>query len=146
MQLADIFKYNYIKFIYSEKATKLCEIFTLLFFRWIELRIVIWHIFWESGAKLKNFLRLIHLYENCNNLTLCRVEYATPFTVHKRWVIVCRSFHVRGPHILQWIPVRTTCIDTYIQGRTKWGNYRLTTKNPDYYTNLVGSVWLSAGS
>ena len=29
MQLADIFKYNYIKFIYSEKATKFCEISTI---------------------------------------------------------------------------------------------------------------------
>ena len=29
-----------------------------ILFRWIVLRIVIWHIFW----KWKNFLRLIHLY------------------------------------------------------------------------------------
>ena len=30
-------------------------------FRWIVLRIVIWHLFWEIGAKVKHFLRLSHL-------------------------------------------------------------------------------------
>ena len=32
-----------------------------LFFRWIELRIVIWHFFWEIGAKVISFMRLSHL-------------------------------------------------------------------------------------
>ena len=32
--------------------------------RWIGFRIVTWHIFWEIGAKMKNFLRLSHLYKN----------------------------------------------------------------------------------
>jgi hypothetical protein len=32
-----------------------------LFFRWVEHRIVIWGIFWEIGAKVKNFLRLSHI-------------------------------------------------------------------------------------
>ena len=34
-----------------------------LLFRWIQIRIVIWAIFWEIRTTVKNFLRLIHLYQ-----------------------------------------------------------------------------------
>ena len=104
------------------------------FFRWIELRICsdLAHFLgeWRQIEKLSEINPPLWKLQQFD--TVYSWVYATPFTVHKRWVIVCRSFHVRGPHILQWIPVRTTCIDTYIQGRTKWRNCRLTTKNPDY--------------
>ena len=33
-----------------------------LLFRWIVLRTMIWHLFWEIWAKVKTFLRLSHLY------------------------------------------------------------------------------------
>jgi hypothetical protein len=41
-----------------------------LFFMWIVLRIVIWHLFWEIGSKVKHFLRLSHFYIHTANSNL----------------------------------------------------------------------------
>ena len=40
-----------------------------LLFRWIELKIVFWHIFWEIGANVIIFLRLSHLYVRRDSVT-----------------------------------------------------------------------------
>ena len=51
---------RFSRWLKSDK--KRCQ--THFLFRWIELRIVIWHIFLKIGSKVKNSLRLRQLYQN----------------------------------------------------------------------------------
>ena len=64
-----------------------------LLFLWIVLRIVIWHFFWEILAKVKNFLRLIHLY-----VAFCRHTENVPFNVE----IVFWQVHAVFDSIISW--------------------------------------------
>ena len=69
----------------SPQVTKsMSRLLSIFFCRWIVLRIVISHLFWEVWAKVKNFASLSHLYLNHHNLAINAIQMYICAIVHSQ--------------------------------------------------------------